>query len=133
MIDNDPLKIPELRVLLAEDNLVNRSLMQKMLAKYGHQVSYAANGAEAVSMAKEQVFDLVLMDCQMPVMDGFEATRQIIAILGERRPRIVALTANAFKEDREQCLAAGMDDFLTKPISRNSLEKIMQSVQRRGS
>jgi signal transduction histidine kinase/ActR/RegA family two-component response regulator len=130
-VETESFHGPQLRVLLAEDNLVNRSLMQKILAKYGHQIAYAVNGAEALEIAQTQEFDLILMDCQMPEMDGFEATRQIIAKLGDKRPRIVALTANAFKEDREQCLAAGMDDFLTKPLSRQALEKIMRSVQRR--
>jgi signal transduction histidine kinase/CheY-like chemotaxis protein len=120
-----------LRVLLAEDNLVNRTLMEKILKGYGHQVSHACDGVEAVARAVEQQFDLILMDCQMPRMDGFEATRQIIMRLGPERPKIVALTANAYKDDREQCLAAGMDDFLTKPINRQSLETIMRSIKRR--
>jgi signal transduction histidine kinase/ActR/RegA family two-component response regulator len=120
-----------LRVLVVEDNPVNKALMNKMLMKYGSDVQFATNGAEAVDLAQQHEFDLIFMDCQMPVMDGFEATRQIIKMLGDARPMVVALTANAFKEDQERCFQAGMDNYLSKPVSRESLEKIMRSVQRR--
>jgi len=105
------------RVLVAEDNPVNQIVTSKMLEKLGCAVEVAANGEDAVRMAKTGAFDLVLMDCQMPVIDGFTATSAIRAHEGEsRHTPIVALTANAMQGDREKCLDAGMDDYLSKPI-----------------
>jgi signal transduction histidine kinase/CheY-like chemotaxis protein len=105
-------------ILLAEDNLVNQKLAVGLLQKRGHRVRVAANGREAVAALRERDFDLVLMDVQMPEMDGFEATALIRA---EEQPKqrhvpIVAMTAHAMKGDRERCLAAGMDDYTTKPL-----------------
>jgi CheY-like chemotaxis protein len=125
--------IEPISVLLVEDNLVNRTLMTKLLAKYGHTVDVAVNGLEAVEMVGSTNYDLIFMDCQMPVMDGFEATRKIRENPGTTRPHIVALTANAFKEDQDKCYEAGMDDFVTKPVSRESLEKIMRSAKKRNA
>jgi len=104
-------------VLLVEDNLVNQKVALAMLGKHGHRVTVAANGAEALERLAAADYDLVLMDCQMPVMDGFEATRRIRGGAA-RNPRIpvVAMTANAMEGDREACLQAGMDDYLAKPI-----------------
>lgn len=106
------------RVLLAEDNLVNKRLVRAILEKRGHTVVTADNGRQAVVAAKNGEFDLLLMDMQMPEMDGFEATAEIRATetLTNRRLPIVALTAHAMKGDREACLAAGMDAYLSKPI-----------------
>jgi PAS domain S-box-containing protein len=101
-------------VLLAEDNRVNRMVAKRLLEKLGCAVSVAEDGANALSMVQAVEFDVVLMDCQMPVMDGYSATREIRAA-GRRTP-IIALTAHALTEDRERCLEAGMDDYLTKPI-----------------
>ena len=123
--------IEPMRVLVVEDNAVNASLMTRILSKYGHTVTVAGNGAQAVDLVLSETFDLILMDCQMPVMDGYEATTRIIAALGDRRPPIVALTANSFKEDRDKCFEVGMDDFLTKPVSRDALERIMRPVKKR--
>jgi signal transduction histidine kinase/CheY-like chemotaxis protein len=105
-----------LTILLAEDNAVNQKLALKLLERMGYTADVAANGAEAVAAVERQRYDVVLMDVQMPEMDGLEATRRIIAGHGSDRPRIVAFTADAMQDDRERCLAAGMDDYLTKPI-----------------
>ena len=122
------------RVLLAEDNAVNRQLVIGILERRGHAVTVAHNGKEAVDALEEQRFDLVLMDVQMPVMGGLEATRLIRereAAAGGRVP-IVALTARAMKGDREMCLAAGMDDYLTKPIDRRDLLRLVESAPATG-
>ncbi len=106
------------RILLVEDNLVNQKVGVKMLERLGCRVDVAANGFEAVQMVSQLPYHLVLMDCQMPEMDGFQATRQIrsLGAIG-RRVNIVALTAAATSQDRELCLEAGMNDYLTKPIT----------------
>ena len=106
-----------LRILLAEDNVVNQKLAMRLLAQMGYRADLASNGIEAIESIERQRYDLVLMDVQMPEMDGLEASRRITAKWkpGER-PRIVAMTANAMQGDREACLAAGMDDYITKPI-----------------
>jgi two-component system sensor histidine kinase/response regulator len=106
------------RVLLVEDNAVNRRVAEHQLRKLGCVVGIATHGMEAVAAWENGHWDLILMDCQMPVMDGFAATRAIRELeMGGRRTPIVALTANAMQGDRETCLAAGMDDYLTKPFS----------------
>jgi signal transduction histidine kinase/ActR/RegA family two-component response regulator len=106
-----------LRILLAEDNLVNQKLALRLLDQMGYAADVAVNGLKALQAVAAKRYDLVLMDVQMPEMDGLEASRRICAKLEpHERPRIVAMTANAMQGDREQCLAAGMDDYLTKPI-----------------
>ena len=104
-----------LRILLVEDNAVNQKLALRVLSLMGYQADVAGNGIEAVDAVERQEYDLVLMDVQMPEMDGLEATRRIRARV-ERGPRIVAMTANAMDGDREACLEAGMDDYVGKPI-----------------
>jgi PAS domain S-box-containing protein len=104
------------QVLLVEDNEVNRELAEEMLRNFGLVVSTAENGAIAVERVRDGAFDLVLMDCQMPVMDGYEATRRIREDLGRKNLPVIAMTANALAPDRERCLAAGMDDHVAKPI-----------------
>lgn len=108
------------RVLLAEDNVVNQKVAVHMLEKLGGQVDVVANGSEAVDMARGFRYDLILMDCQMPEMDGYQATR-LIRQFHAKLP-IIALTANAMKGDSQRCLEAGMDDYLTKPIASSALQ-----------
>jgi signal transduction histidine kinase/CheY-like chemotaxis protein len=119
---------PTLSILVAEDNRVNQTVITRMLQKLGHRVDVAANGLEAVSALRRIAYDLVFMDCQMPGMDGFGATRAIRA--GEagtpRHIPIVALTANAMHGDREQCLAAGMDDYIAKPVTKQTLAAVLE-------
>jgi len=112
-----------LRVLVAEDNLTNQIIVEHLLQKLGCQVVVAATGVEALDRLSEDRFDLVLMDCQMPELDGYEATRRLRASAGENRDvPVIALTANAVAGDRERCLAAGMNDHLTKPIGLAELQ-----------
>ena len=107
-----------LRILLAEDNVVNQKLALRLLQQMGYRADVAGNGIEAIECIERQRYDMVLMDVQMPEMDGLEATRRIVSRWPSpsARPRIVAMTANAMQGDREECLAAGMDDYVTKPI-----------------
>ncbi len=107
-----------LRILLAEDNVVNQKLALRLLEKMGYAADTVSNGLDAIAQVERQRYDVVLMDVQMPELDGLEATRRIVARWpdGEQRPRIVAMTANAMQGDREVCIAAGMDDYVTKPI-----------------
>lgn len=116
-----------LKILLAEDNAVNQKLALRLLEQMGYRADVASNGLEAVESVARQKYDVVLMDVQMPEMDGLEATRRIIDLTGFQnpsglnRPRIIGLTANALEGDREQCLAAGMEDYISKPIRVNEL------------
>jgi CheY-like chemotaxis protein len=103
------------RILVAEDNQVNRLVLLTQLRKFGYQAEAVVNGAEAVQAATTEDYDLVLMDCEMPAMDGYEATRRIRRARQRSLP-IIAVTAHAMSGDRDRCLAAGMDDFITKPI-----------------
>jgi len=114
-----PEAFPDKRILLVEDNEVNRKVATRLLAKLQVQVDIAVNGLEAVQKATETAYDLILMDCQMPEMDGYEATRTLRR-QGVQTP-IIALTANALEGDREKCLACGMNDYLSKPIQADKL------------
>ncbi len=126
-----PAQTPRaLRILLAEDNVVNRALAAGILQKRGHVLVHAANGSEAVDAAASGAFDVILMDVQMPEMDGLEATRRIReweAPLGRHTP-IVAMTAHAMAGDRERCLDAGMDDYLSKPLQRAELLALLERI-----
>jgi signal transduction histidine kinase/DNA-binding response OmpR family regulator len=115
-----------LRILLAEDNGVNQKLALRLLQKMGYRADVAGNGIEAIEAVQRQTYDVVLMDVQMPEMDGLEASRRIVQRWGaDQRPRIVAMTANAMQGDRERCLAAGMEDYITKPIRVESLQQAL--------
>ncbi len=116
-----------LSILVVEDNLVNQKLAQRLLEKMGHTVMLAGNGVEALDTIEESAPDLVLMDCQMPEMDGFEATRKIReGEQGGRHLPIIAMTANAMLEDRERCERCGMDDYLSKPVRPRELAKAIE-------
>jgi len=122
--------IPPLNILLVEDNLINQKLASRLLEKAGHAVTVANNGKEAVDQVAVREFDLILMDISMPEMDGLEATQEIRRNESDSRRRlpIVALTANAMVGDRERCLAAGMDHYVTKPVQTQVLSETMAEV-----
>ena len=121
-------RLKERRILLAEDNLVNQKVARGTLEKLGYKVDIAANGAEAVAAWETGRYHLILMDCQMPIMDGYQASREIRSReAGRSRIPIVALTADAMNGAQEQCLNAGMDDYLTKPLDR---ERLSESIDR---
>jgi CheY-like chemotaxis protein len=110
------------RILVAEDDITNQIVIEGMLEMYGFQVKIADSGLSAVELFREHGCDLILMDCQMPRLDGFQATKRIREMEGtQRHTPIIALTANAMAEDRQRCLDAGMDDYLTKPIGMDTL------------
>jgi CheY-like chemotaxis protein len=117
---------PSLQVLLVEDHPINQMLATTLLQKWGHTVALAKNGQEAVDLFPTRNWDVVLMDMQMPVMGGLDATRLIRACegVGERTP-IIAMTANAMESDRDACLQAGMDDHLAKPFNANNLQAML--------
>jgi signal transduction histidine kinase/CheY-like chemotaxis protein len=120
-----------LRILLAEDNAVNQKLALRLLGQMGYRADVAANGLEAVQSVQRQAYDVVLMDVQMPELDGLEATRRIRSEgTPHGQPRIIAMTANAMQGDREACIAAGMDDYVTKPIRVDALVQTLESVCR---
>jgi len=118
------------RVLLVEDNPINQMVAQKMLEKIGLKATLADTGVEALKLLNEQSFDLVLMDCQMPEMDGFDATREIrkldIKALNQQAIPVVAMTANVMSGDRERCLEVGMDDYIGKPVQREQLASVLE-------
>jgi len=121
-----------LRILLAEDNVVNQKLAMRLLQQMGYRADLASNGIEAIESVQRQTYDVVLMDVQMPDMDGLEASRKINARWQQQeRPRIIAMTANAMQGDRDMCLAAGMDDYLTKPIRVERLVEALNQVPAR--
>ncbi|TWC16292.1 MULTISPECIES: ATP-binding protein [unclassified Pseudomonas] len=113
-------------MLLVEDNPVNQTVIEAMLRSLGFTVSVATDGAQAVQSAKSLIFEAILMDCRLPIIDGYEATRQIRLLPGCADLPIIALTANALQGDREACLSAGMNDYLAKPFKRTDLQQILQ-------
>ena len=123
-----------LRILLAEDNVVNQKLALRLLQQMGYRADLASNGLEAVESVRRQPYDVVLMDVQMPEMDGLDAAREICTRWQPReRPRIIAMTANAMQGDRDMCLEAGMDDYVTKPIRVDRLVEALMQVRARGA
>jgi CheY-like chemotaxis protein len=126
------LSAEPLSVLVAEDNKVSQVLARGLLEKQGHRVTIATNGVEAIQAFKNGSFDLILMDVQMPMMDGFEATGAIRLIEGSgRRTPIIALTAHAMGSDHQRCLAAGMDGFVSKPIHLRELSDSLTEFRQR--
>ena len=125
-----PPPIPSLRVLLAEDNPVNQMVASRMLEQHGHRITVAASGREAIDRFRQESFDLILMDVQMPEMDGFEATAALRAIEegSGRHVPIVAMTAHAMQGDRERCIQAGMDDYISKPLRPHELFRAIEST-----
>jgi signal transduction histidine kinase/DNA-binding response OmpR family regulator len=118
------------RILLVEDNPVNQRVVLAMLGKFGYRADVAANGLEAVQAIMRVSYDLVFMDCQMPEMDGYEATRTIRQLEnGHKRTTIIAMTANAMEGDREKCLEAGMDDYIPKPLNSEKLRSVMEQIE----
>jgi CheY-like chemotaxis protein len=114
------------RILMAEDNAINQRVGQLMLRKAGFDIDLVADGSEAVEAHRLQPYDLILMDCQMPIMDGFEASSLIRKMEGAAQPVIVAVTANALVGERERCLRAGMDDYLSKPFLAEQLVALVE-------
>jgi CheY-like chemotaxis protein len=114
-----------LRILLAEDNHINQKVAIALLARLGYRADVAGNGVEAVECVMRQPYDLVLLDIQMPEMDGIEAAAMMKKKLKDRCPRLVALTANAFAGAREQYLAQNFDDYLSKPLMPDLLQKVL--------
>src|SRR4029077_8274385 len=128
--DGDSREASTLRILLAEDNAVNQKVALLLLGRLGYRADVAWNGREALEALERQTYDVVLMDVQMPELDGLDATRRICERWpAGRRPRIVAMTANAMEEDREACFAAGMDDYVAKPIRPDDLARALQDVR----
>ncbi|MGC9457665.1 MAG: ATP-binding protein [Halothiobacillaceae bacterium] len=133
-VSSGQAELAGLRVLVAEDNAVNQKLVRALLSKQGIEPEVVANGEQALERIQAESFDLVLMDCQMPVMDGFEATRRLRARESETGGRlpVIALTANAMEGDRQRCLDAGMDDYLAKPIVTERLLALLRQWGRAG-
>lgn len=122
---------PKLRLLLAEDNIINQKMVIRLLEKEGHDVSVASNGTEVLSALKKDCFDAILMDVQMPLMDGFEATdaiRKKEKKQGGKHTPIIGMTAHAMKGDRKRCLDAGMDEYITKPINPEKMLKTITDI-----
>ena len=112
------------RILMAEDNMINQRVGKLILQRAGFNIDLAADGMETLDAHKKQPYDLILMDCQMPIMDGFEASREIRRLVLPQ-PAIVAVTANALVGERERCLNAGMDDYLSKPFQAEQLVAVV--------
>ena len=113
-------------ILIAEDNIINQKLIRNLFELLGYKPTLVANGIEAINAVKGKIFDLIFMDIQMPEMDGLEATAIIVERMRENSPVIIAMTANAMQSDKEKCIAAGMNDYLTKPIRVEDLVKVIQ-------
>jgi two-component system, sensor histidine kinase and response regulator len=114
-------------VLIAEDDEINRVVASAMLAKHGRRTAVARDGEEAVAMALSDTYAAILMDCEMPGLDGYEATRQIREAEGDEHVPIIAMTAYAEDEGRERCIAAGMDDYLVKPLDAERLGEVVEA------
>jgi len=120
-----------LRILLAEDNAVNQKLALRILEQMGYRADVASNGIEAVESIERQIYDVILMDVQMPELDGLDATREIRKSVNATQPHIIAMTANALEGDREMCIEAGMNDYISKPIRVNELVDALTKAERK--
>ena len=125
---NNENKTPSIHILIVEDNAINQKVIFNLLQRLGYQSDITQNGQEALEATQNRTYDLVFMDVQMPIMDGYEATKRI----REDNARysnipIIAMTANAMRGDRETCLAAGMDDYISKPIKKQELESLLDN------
>jgi len=118
-----------LRILLAEDNAVNQKLALRLLEQMGYRADMVSNGIEAIESLERQIYDVILMDVQMPEMDGLIATRGIRKLTNTIQPHIIAMTANAMEGDREICIEAGMNDYISKPIRVNELVEALLKVE----
>ncbi len=127
--DRPGMEGSSLRILLAEDNTVNQKVALRLLERLGYSADVATNGLEAIDALERRSYDVVLMDVQMPELDGLDASRRICERWPETRPRIIAMTANALPEDREACFAAGMDDYVAKPIRAEVLAEALKRVR----
>jgi signal transduction histidine kinase/CheY-like chemotaxis protein/ligand-binding sensor domain-containing protein len=115
-----------LKILLVEDNLINQKVAFQVFRKLGYEIDVASNGKEAIELLPRKKFDFIFMDIQMPVMDGYEATKNIIAKYGSQRPKIIAMTADVTKEGRQKCFASGMDDYISKPFK---IQEIIEALR----
>jgi len=116
----------DLRILVAEDNAVNQRVIQLQLRKAGYSAKIVATGLQALKAVEEATYDLIIMDCQMPELDGYEATRRLREQDRTRAMYVIAMTANSLEGDRERCLAAGMNDYLSKPTNERDLVAALQ-------
>jgi CheY-like chemotaxis protein len=121
------------RILVAEDEPINREIAVMLLEEVGQRVDVADDGVQAVAAARATSYDTILMDMQMPNMDGLDATRRIREIQGNQDTPVIAMTANAFEEDKRRCLDAGMSDFLAKPVDPEELYRVLLAWLDRGS
>jgi CheY-like chemotaxis protein len=129
MAEKIPASQRRLHVLVAEDNAINRKLIEHMLEALGHACDFAEDGEQAVARATERRYDAILMDVQMPVLDGISAARRIRSLPGNAAlAHIIAVTANAMSGDKEKYLAAGMDSYVSKPISMSDLARALDAV-----
>ena len=128
----EPISPPSKHILIVEDNLVNQRLAARFIEKLGYTSDLAVNGSQAVDLVLSKRYALVLMDCQMPVMDGFEATEEIRKREVGRHTPIIAVTARAMKEDEQRCLAVGMDAFIPKPLDLTKLAQAIESWSSQG-
>ena len=115
-----------LRIMMAEDNPINQRVGKLILQRAGFNIDLVGDGSEAFEAHRAHPYDLILMDCQMPMMDGFEASRQIRSLTVQPQPVIIAVTANALVGERERCLNAGMDDYLSKPFQAEQLVAVVK-------
>ena len=122
---NIPVPAEAPRILMAEDNQINQKVGKLILQRAGFNIDLVSDGVEALEAHKAKAYDVILMDCQMPTMDGFEASRQIRS-LDQQQPVIIAVTANALVGERERCLNAGMDDYLSKPFQAEQLVAVVR-------